>query len=186
MSASMPWARVTVVPEACAATYSSSTDFPIPASPLTTQTPEAPDRRPASRSSSTARSGPRPTRLGSGVALTWAPRDGSGQTLPGLVTSGAPARSSRTRTRLRRGGPMHREHQLATSVLVIGTGGAGLRAAIELAEAGVAVLAVGKRAPDDPHTVLAAGGISAALATTDAADTWEQHAADTLQESALL
>jgi succinate dehydrogenase / fumarate reductase flavoprotein subunit len=81
---------------------------------------------------------------------------------------------------------MHREHQLATSVLVIGTGGAGLRAAIELAEAGVAVLAVGKRAPDDPHTVLAAGGINAALATTDAADTWEQHAADTLQESALL
>jgi succinate dehydrogenase / fumarate reductase, flavoprotein subunit len=79
-----------------------------------------------------------------------------------------------------------REHQLATSVLVVGTGGAGLRAAIELAEAGVAVLAVGKRPVDDAHTALAAGGISAALATTDAADTWEQHAADTLQESCLL
>src|SRR4051812_18655004 len=37
-----------------------------------------------------------------------------------------------------------REHRLSTSVLVIGTGGSGLRAAIELAEAGVAVLAVGK------------------------------------------
>lgn len=35
-----------------------------------------------------------------------------------------------------------REHQLATSVLVVGTGGAGLRAAIELAEAGVSVLRV--------------------------------------------
>lgn len=79
-----------------------------------------------------------------------------------------------------------REHQLATSVLVVGTGGAGLRAAIEVAEAGVAVLAVGKRPVDDAHTALAAGGINAALATTDPADTWEQHAADTLQESYLL
>ncbi|MFE5340703.1 L-aspartate oxidase [Isoptericola sp. NPDC056578] len=79
-----------------------------------------------------------------------------------------------------------RIHQLATSVLVIGTGGSGLRAAIELAETGVAVLAVGKRPAPDAHTSLAAGGINAALATTDPADTWEQHAADTLQESYLL
>ncbi|GAA1545576.1 FAD-binding protein [Nocardioides humi] len=79
-----------------------------------------------------------------------------------------------------------RKHQLATSVLVIGTGGSGLRAAIELAETGVSALAVGKRGLDDAHTVLAAGGINAALATTDAADTWEQHAADTLQEGYLL
>lgn len=79
-----------------------------------------------------------------------------------------------------------RIHQLATSVLVIGTGGSGLRAAIELAESGVAVLAVGKRPAPDAHTSLAAGGINAALATTDPADTWEQHAADTLQESYLL
>ncbi|MFE6970036.1 L-aspartate oxidase [Isoptericola sp. NPDC057653] len=79
-----------------------------------------------------------------------------------------------------------RIHQLATSVLVIGTGGSGLRAAIELAETGLAVLAVGKRPAPDAHTSLAAGGINAALATTDPADTWEQHAADTLQESYLL
>ncbi|MFC8796479.1 L-aspartate oxidase [Promicromonospora sp. NPDC057138] len=74
-----------------------------------------------------------------------------------------------------------REHQLATSVLVVGTGGAGLRAAIELAEAGSAVLAVGKRPVDDAHTALATGGISGALATADPDDTWEQHAADTLR-----
>ncbi|MEU8346235.1 FAD-binding protein [Spirillospora sp. NPDC048832] len=78
------------------------------------------------------------------------------------------------------------EHQLSTSVLVVGTGGAGLRAAIEVAEAGVAVIAVGRRAAGDAHTVLATGGISAALATADPADTWEQHAADTLQEARLL
>lgn len=81
---------------------------------------------------------------------------------------------------------MPREHQLATSVLVVGTGGSGLRAAIEVAEVGAAVLAVGKRPVRDAHTALAAGGINAALATMDPADTWEQHAADTLQESYLL
>ncbi|MFI7464971.1 L-aspartate oxidase [Nonomuraea sp. NPDC049646] len=78
------------------------------------------------------------------------------------------------------------ENRIATSVLVIGTGGAGLRAAVELAEGGVDVLAVGKRPKADAHTSLAAGGINAALATMDPADTWQQHAADTLRESYLL
>ncbi|GHD38987.1 oxidoreductase [Streptomyces mirabilis] len=78
------------------------------------------------------------------------------------------------------------EQRLATMVLVIGTGGAGLRAAIELAEAGVDVLAVGKRPKEDAHTALAAGGINAALATMDPEDSWQQHAADTLKESYLL
>ena len=78
------------------------------------------------------------------------------------------------------------EVQIATSVLVIGTGGSGLRAAIELAERRVDVLAVGKRPTADAHTSLAAGGINAALATMDPEDTWQQHAADTLKESYLL
>lgn len=78
------------------------------------------------------------------------------------------------------------ERQLSTPVLVIGTGGAGLRAAIELAERGVGVLAVGKRPKSDAHTTLAAGGINAALATMDPQDSWQQHAADTIQESYLL
>lgn len=78
------------------------------------------------------------------------------------------------------------EQRLSTTVLVIGTGGAGLRASVELAEAGVDVLAVGKRPKDDAHTSLAAGGINAALATMDPEDSWQQHAADTLKESYLL
>ena len=78
------------------------------------------------------------------------------------------------------------EQRLSTTVLVIGTGGAGLRASVELAEAGVDVLAVGKRPKDDAHTSLAAGGINAALATMDPEDSWQQHAADTLTESYLL
>lgn len=78
------------------------------------------------------------------------------------------------------------ESQLSTSVLVVGLGGSGLRAAIELAEQGVNVLAVGKRPASDAHTSLAAGGINAPLATMDPEDTWQQHAADTLTESYLL
>jgi len=76
--------------------------------------------------------------------------------------------------------------RISTSVLVIGTGGSGLRAAIELSERGVDVIAVGKRPKNDAHTSLAAGGINAALATMDAEDTWQQHAADTIQESYFL
>ncbi len=74
------------------------------------------------------------------------------------------------------------ERQQSTSVLVIGAGGAGLRAAIEVAERGVQVLVVAKRSRRDAHTVLAAGGINAALGTMDPEDSAEQHAADTLAE----
>jgi succinate dehydrogenase / fumarate reductase, flavoprotein subunit len=75
------------------------------------------------------------------------------------------------------------ERRTAATVLVIGTGAAGLRAAIELAERGVQVLCVSKRRRDDAHTVLAAGGINAALGTMDGEDSWEQHAADTLRDA---
>jgi succinate dehydrogenase / fumarate reductase flavoprotein subunit len=78
------------------------------------------------------------------------------------------------------------ERRLATSVLVIGTGGSGLRAAIQLAERGTEVLLVGKRPSADAHTNLAAGGINAALGAMDPEDTWQQHAADTLKESYFL
>lgn len=81
---------------------------------------------------------------------------------------------------------MSGEQIRSTSVLVIGTGGAGLRAAIELRTQGVDVLAVGKRRAHDAHTTLAAGGINAALGTMDPQDTWQQHAADTIKESYFL
>ncbi len=75
------------------------------------------------------------------------------------------------------------EHRLATTVLVIGSGGSGLRAAIELAEQRVDVTVVGKRSRLDAHTSLAAGGINASLGTMDPEDSWQQHAADTIKES---
>jgi succinate dehydrogenase / fumarate reductase, flavoprotein subunit len=73
-----------------------------------------------------------------------------------------------------------------TNVLVIGSGGAGLRAAIAATQAGADVLVIGKRARSDAHTVLAAGGINAALATRDPEDSWQQHFADTLRDGYLL
>ena len=70
----------------------------------------------------------------------------------------------------------------ACNVLVIGSGAAGLRAAIAAREAGVDVVVIGKRSRLDAHTVLAAGGINAVLGTVDPEDSWQQHFADTMRE----
>ncbi len=69
-----------------------------------------------------------------------------------------------------------------TDVLIIGSGGAGLRAAIEVKQLGLQVTILGKREKNDPHTVLAAGGINAALGNLDKKDSWEIHFADTFLE----
>jgi succinate dehydrogenase/fumarate reductase flavoprotein subunit len=71
-------------------------------------------------------------------------------------------------------------------VLIIGGGSAGLRAAIEAHDAGADVLIISKSRKGDPHTVLARGGINAALGTMDPADNWMIHAADTLREGEFL
>ena len=78
------------------------------------------------------------------------------------------------------------ENVISVPALVIGAGGAGLRAGIELKSQGIDVLVVGKRRRNDAHTTLAAGGINAALATMDPEDSWQQHAADTIKESYFL
>jgi len=67
-------------------------------------------------------------------------------------------------------------------VIVIGGGSAGLRAAIEAHDNGSLVLLISKSKRGDPHTVLARGGINAALGTLDAKDNWMIHASDTLIE----
>jgi succinate dehydrogenase / fumarate reductase, flavoprotein subunit len=68
------------------------------------------------------------------------------------------------------------------NVLVIGTGAAGLRAAIAAHSTGCEVTVVGKSARKDAHSVLAAGGINAVLGTRDPEDSWQQHFADTMRE----
>jgi succinate dehydrogenase / fumarate reductase flavoprotein subunit len=66
-------------------------------------------------------------------------------------------------------------------VLVIGAGGAGLRAAIEASAAGVRVGLVCKSLLGKAHTVMAEGGIAAALANVDERDNWKVHFSDTMR-----
>jgi succinate dehydrogenase / fumarate reductase flavoprotein subunit len=66
-------------------------------------------------------------------------------------------------------------------VLVIGAGGAGLRAAIEASAAGVSVGLVCKSLLGKAHTVMAEGGMAAALGNVDDRDDWTVHFADTMR-----
>jgi succinate dehydrogenase / fumarate reductase, flavoprotein subunit len=66
-------------------------------------------------------------------------------------------------------------------VLVIGAGGAGLRAAIEAAASGAKVGVICKSLLGKAHTVMAEGGIAAALANVDDRDSWRVHFADTMR-----
>ena len=66
-------------------------------------------------------------------------------------------------------------------VLVIGAGGAGLRAAIEASAAGVSVGLVCKSLLGKAHTVMAEGGVAAALANVDSRDNWKVHFSDTMR-----
>jgi succinate dehydrogenase / fumarate reductase flavoprotein subunit len=70
-----------------------------------------------------------------------------------------------------------REHD----VLIIGAGGAGLRAAIEALAQGASVGVVCKSLLGKAHTVRAEGGIAAAMANVDAADNWKTHFRDTMR-----
>jgi succinate dehydrogenase / fumarate reductase flavoprotein subunit len=69
----------------------------------------------------------------------------------------------------------------AYDVLIIGAGGAGLRAAIEAAAPGVKVGVVCKSLLGKAHTVMAEGGVAAALANVDDRDNWRVHFADTMR-----
>ena len=66
-------------------------------------------------------------------------------------------------------------------VLVIGAGGAGLRAAIEASAAGVKVGLICKSLLGKAHTVMAEGGMAAALANVDDRDNWKVHFSDTMR-----
>ncbi|MBI3280411.1 MAG: fumarate reductase/succinate dehydrogenase flavoprotein subunit [Acidobacteria bacterium] len=66
-------------------------------------------------------------------------------------------------------------------VIVIGAGGAGLRAAIEAAAGSVSVGLITKSLLGKAHTVMAEGGVAAALANVDERDNWRVHFADTMR-----
>jgi succinate dehydrogenase / fumarate reductase flavoprotein subunit len=65
-------------------------------------------------------------------------------------------------------------------VIVIGAGGAGLRAAIETSAAGARTALISKTLLGKAHTVMAEGGVAASLGNVDADDTWQVHFQDTL------
>ena len=71
-------------------------------------------------------------------------------------------------------------------VLIIGAGGAGLRAAIEAAAGGASVGVVCKSLLGKAHTVMAEGGIAAALGNVDPQDNWQVHFQDTMRGGALI
>lgn len=75
--------------------------------------------------------------------------------------------------------PEYRIHE--HEVLVIGAGGAGLRAAIEASAAGVSVGVVCKSLLGKAHTVMAEGGVAAAIGNVDDRDSWRVHFADTMR-----
>ena len=75
-----------------------------------------------------------------------------------------------------------REHD----VLIIGAGGAGLRAAIAAAEKGLSVGIVSKSLLGKAHTVMAEGGIAAAMSNVDPDDSWRQHFIDTMNSGKFL
>jgi succinate dehydrogenase / fumarate reductase flavoprotein subunit len=79
-------------------------------------------------------------------------------------------------------GPERFEHD----VIVVGAGGAGLRAAIEAADQGASVGLICKSLLGKAHTVMAEGGVAAALAHVDAKDSWQVHFRDTMMGGKLL
>ena len=66
-------------------------------------------------------------------------------------------------------------------VVIIGAGGAGLRAAIEALAQGASVAVVCKSLLGKAHTVMAEGGMAAAMCNVDKADSWRAHFRDTMR-----
>ena len=77
--------------------------------------------------------------------------------------------------------PLPRVYEHECDVLVVGAGGAGLRAAVSLAERGFRTCVVSKVYPMRSHTGAAQGGINAALDSYGDGDTWQAHARDTVR-----
>src|SRR3989304_4098936 len=75
--------------------------------------------------------------------------------------------------------PEYETHEF--DVLVVGAGGAGLRAAIEASAAGAQTAPLCKSLLGKAHTVMAEGGIAAALANVYAEDNWQTHFRDTMR-----
>ncbi|MGH7776635.1 MAG: FAD-binding protein, partial [Candidatus Dormibacterales bacterium] len=81
---------------------------------------------------------------------------------------------------------MEVQETVETDVLVIGAGGAGMRAAISVAEAGLKTAVLSKSLLGKAHTVMAEGGAAGALANVAPLDSWKVHFSDTMNGGKLL
>src|SRR5882672_10027401 len=81
---------------------------------------------------------------------------------------------------------MDKYELVETDVLVVGAGGAGLRAAIEAGQAEIKVALVCKSLLGKAHTVMAEGGVAAALANVESKDNWKVHFRDTMRGGKML
>ncbi len=71
-------------------------------------------------------------------------------------------------------------------VVIIGGGGSGLRASLEIAKSGLDVAVISKVFPTRSHTVAAQGGITCAIASADPHDEWRWHMFDTVKGQTIL
>ena len=78
----------------------------------------------------------------------------------------------------------HETHEY--DVIIIGAGGAGLRAAVEASSQGVSVGLICKSLLGKAHTVMAEGGMAAAMGNTDSRDNWKVHFRDTMRGGKML
>ncbi|MDF1762569.1 MAG: succinate dehydrogenase flavoprotein subunit [Oleibacter sp.] len=78
---------------------------------------------------------------------------------------------------------MNKVRTMSFDAIVIGGGGAGMRAALQLTEAGIKTACVTKVFPTRSHTVSAQGGITCAIASADPNDDWRWHMYDTVKGS---
>ncbi len=76
--------------------------------------------------------------------------------------------------------------RVKTDVLIIGAGGAGMRAAISASEGNASVTVVSKSLLGKAHTVMAEGGIAASVGNVDSKDNWMVHFSDTIVEGVYL
>ncbi len=78
---------------------------------------------------------------------------------------------------------MARVHTISFDAVIVGGGGAGMRAALQLAQSGYKTAVISKVFPTRSHTVSAQGGITCAIASADPADQWQWHMYDTVKGS---
>jgi succinate dehydrogenase / fumarate reductase flavoprotein subunit len=83
-------------------------------------------------------------------------------------------------------GQIHETEHLDYDVLVVGAGGAGLRAAIDATRRGLRTVIVTKSLLGKAHTVMAEGGVAAAMGNVYAEDSWQVHFRDTMRGGKML